>query len=68
MLCPKCKGKLGVIDNVNAPDNELYRLRRCKECGHTIYTIEYEADADKYFLNRWDEHHRNRHRNKKEKK
>lgn len=37
MKCPKCNGPLRVLDTVqNDKENEIYRARKCIECGHTF--------------------------------
>lgn len=42
MYCPLCGGKTGVCENVlNDKENEMYRRRKCKECGHKFYTLEF---------------------------
>lgn len=57
MVCKKCGGGLWIIDNVHNLNNESYRRRKCKECGHIMYTIETEVEWDdiKY---RWSLYHR----------
>lgn len=47
MTCPKCGGKTKVINSRDAIDQDeevRVRRRRCEECAHTYYTIEYEID------------------------
>lgn len=39
MECPKCGGKLRVLDNTSL-DGVTYRKRRCNECGKVIWTTE----------------------------
>jgi hypothetical protein len=34
----------------NAPQNEIYRKRKCVSCGHIFYTTEFEVDANDAFL------------------
>ena len=47
MNCPKCGGKVSVLENFNnTEDNEIYRKRKCKKCGNVFYTVEFEADED----------------------
>lgn len=61
MKCPKCNGKLGVIDSVhNDRENETYRARQCKNCGHLFHTVEYEVIQNKRFEEDWAEFHRRR--------
>lgn len=66
MKCPRCEGKLRVIDSVNAPLNEIYRRRRCVACGHEFYTVEFEAIVDEKFKKYWSIYHRDGHRKKEE--
>lgn len=41
MSCPECNAKTTVIDGSNNfNENELYRKRKCLNCGKTYYTIE----------------------------
>lgn len=59
MRCPKCSGKLLVVDNVhNRAENETYREKTCVNCGHTFYTVEYEVIENKRFIYDWDSNHR----------
>lgn len=59
MTCPRCEGKVGVIDNTSNPNtNENYRLRKCLECGKKFYTIEMEVETNKEFLDLWYRNHR----------
>ena len=66
MNCPKCDHKVRVIDTTtNFVDNEIYRIRKCPSCGHTYYTIEFEADMDDQFKKNWVKYNRSsvRYRN-----
>lgn len=40
--CPKCGGDTKVIDcgRAASEDIAIRRARKCKECGHRVYTIE----------------------------
>lgn len=60
MICPKCKSEsIRVVDNVKNPNmNEIYRMRKCKDCGHVFYTVEIEAEMDKRFNKDWNKYHR----------
>lgn len=43
MICPSCKSKTRVLDNrlSNGRDNDnTYRSRQCKDCGHRFVTEE----------------------------
>ena len=66
MLCPKCeKEKLAVIDTVkNQDDNEIYRRRRCKNCGHEVFTVEKTTTSTFDFFDKWFSHHRWRDKKK----
>lgn len=66
MNCPKCKGKVKVIDSVNTQDNEIFRRRRCVVCVHEFYTREYEIIPDTKFKSIWGAYHRDGYRKKKE--
>jgi len=47
MTCPKCGGKTKVINSRDAIDQDEEvrdRRRRCEECAHTFYTIEFGID------------------------
>ena len=67
MKCPKCNGEAGVVDSsFNPEDNEYYRRRKCKSCGHSYYTIEFEVSFDESFKETYTKHHRMyAYRNKK---
>jgi transcriptional regulator NrdR family protein len=47
MTCPECGGKVRVLENFDTSDNEIYRRRRCTECSHIFYTVEYEVEHTK---------------------
>ena len=48
-----------VIDTTSNPEKaEIYRKRRCKKCGHEIYTREQEAIVTFNFYEAWWKHHR----------
>ena len=54
MICIKCNEKLYVKDV--RPDHdtgEIYRLYKCKQCGATMYTIEFETDKDNNMVKTW---------------
>lgn len=53
MVCPKCKGKLKVIDSMDVSQNEVYRRKKCLNCGHLLYTCEFEVEATKLFKKEW---------------
>ena len=52
MICPACDGKLEVVETVRNVDY-VYRRRRCKSCGHLIYTTESEVNPDTSFRSVW---------------
>lgn len=59
MKCPKCDGDAGVVDSsFNPEDNEYYRKRKCKSCGHSFYTIEFEVSCDDTFKENYVKNHR----------
>lgn len=64
MVCSKCGGKTGVVDNSNT-DDEIYRIRMCKSCKRRFYTVEYEVEYSEDLIKTWNLHSRQRHRNKK---
>lgn len=54
MTCPDCCGKVTVADTVHITDtNEIYRKRKCLECGHVFYTTEFEVEKTEQFRNEW---------------
>ena len=54
MKCPKCGGKFSPVKNTTVTEeNEVYRRRRCKSCGHTFYTIEFQVEENELFMNDW---------------
>ncbi len=45
MICPKCNGKLKVVDTRNIKkDNSIIRRKRCLSCGALYYTKEKEVE------------------------
>lgn len=62
MTCPKCKGRPSVVCTVNVSWNEIYRQRKCDECGHVFFTVEFEVETNKRFMREWNRY------NKKSKK
>ena len=58
MVCPKCGGKVHVVDNVNTNENETYRQKECLKCRHVFYTVEFEVDNDKSLKDTWKNNHR----------
>lgn len=58
MNCPKCNCKTRVTDVAHTDNNETYRRKRCSECGHVFFTIEFEADKDDAFWEDWQKFNR----------
>lgn len=59
ICCPKCGGATAVVDTVgNSQDGEIYRRRRCVDCKHTLYTIEFEVIDNERFRREWTKLHR----------
>lgn len=59
MTCPKCKDELCIADTVTNPvENEIYRLHKCPNCGHSIFTVEYEVIVNQRFEEDWVEYHK----------
>lgn len=58
MKCPKCKGRVAVKDTVNVFWNEVYRQRKCLECGHVFYTAEFEVEPNAQFRKEWHLYHK----------
>ena len=62
MKCPKCNGKLKVVDNVMKNDENL-RRRMCVDCGHTIYTVEFEVeDTPEFEIDWWNNHRKSEYK------
>jgi transcriptional regulator NrdR family protein len=57
MNCPKCSGRALVVDSVLA-EEENYRKRRCLDCNHVFYTVEYEAVRNEEFREQWKRNYR----------
>ena len=53
MVCPKCKGKIQNVATVNVSWNEVYRRKKCLDCGHVFYTAEFEVEVTKRFKREW---------------
>lgn len=59
MVCPKCNGKVTVIDTVQDTDNnEIYRKRKCCNCEYIFYTTEFEVRKTPQFKEDWGKYHR----------
>lgn len=53
MRCPKCSGRVKVVDTTNSEENEIYRKRKCLDCGHVFYTTEFEVEQTNAFLHEY---------------
>lgn len=58
MKCPKCAGEVRVRDTTYTEENEIYRRRKCLDCGHVFYTMEFEVEASPEFRKEWRKFHR----------
>lgn len=57
MVCPKCSGKVVVVDNVHVA-NDIYRKRRCVDCKDIFFTAEFEVDYEGTFKDEWNSNYR----------
>ena len=57
MVCPKCGGKVGVVDTKTSPGNNVYRRRYCKDCFHSFFTVERQIDDTPKFRTIWQKLH-----------
>jgi transcriptional regulator NrdR family protein len=64
MNCPKCNcSSCTTIDTVqNRTDNEVYRKRKCRDCGHIFYTSEFEVEYSDQFKKDWNKHYRRKYK------
>lgn len=53
MQCPKCGHTTQVTHLTTNDENEEYRRRRCRWCGHIFYTIEFEVEVNDAFKEEW---------------
>lgn len=53
MTCPKCGGKCQTEETLDSPDNEVYRQKRCLNCGHKFFTLEFTVEYDEVFQKEW---------------
>lgn len=67
MKCPDCNGKVRTIDSVNTRYNEVYRKRKCTECGYIFYTCECTVKSDVEFKEEWNLSYRRNKKKEKEK-
>lgn len=62
-MCPECGGRSNVIDNsYNSKCKELYRKRKCEECGTEFFTVEFEAVCNRQFKREWWLYHKKKKR------
>ena len=50
MRCPECFGVVKALETVHTPENEILRRRKCDDCGHQLYTVEFEVEVTPSFL------------------
>lgn len=68
MKCSKCgSDNLRVMDTFPYLDEEVYRRRKCLDCGELIYTVEYEVECNDEFQKTYKELGRMKRSNKSEK-
>lgn len=60
MKCPKCNGKVQVVETIQMPENQVARRRKCLECGRRFYTSEQIVKADLEILDEMAKYHRTR--------
>lgn len=54
MRCPKCNcSNVPEVKAVDVNWNEVYRKRKCPNCGHTFFTCEFEVIPNKRFRREW---------------
>lgn len=57
MKCPKCKGDMkSLCGQIETQNNENYRCKKCLNCGHIIYTVEFEVEVTPQFKREWMQH------------
>ena len=63
MFCPKCGTKTKVIESREV-EEEVFRNRKCPNCGYSFYTEEFESEESKDGLRYiWAEKAKKRRRN-----
>lgn len=60
MRCPKCNRATYIVHMTTSNENEEYRKRRCRGCGHELFTIEFEIEENEQLRNEWPEMFKNR--------
>lgn len=59
MICPECGGKTTVCDTTEIKDtNEIYRQRKCLDCGNKFFTVEFEVERTDAVIDIWTKNHR----------
>jgi hypothetical protein len=53
MKCPKCFGPVRVCDTTYTEENEIYRRKRCRNCGSIVYTLEFEVENNSALQEDW---------------
>lgn len=54
MICPECGGTVGTYETRHEEkENEVYRLRKCKVCEYTFFTIEFQTEVNDEFMKVW---------------
>ena len=61
MNCPKCgSNNLKVIDTISDLDDEIYRCRRCLDCGNKFHTVEFEVESNDEVMDVFRQAHRDK--------
>lgn len=56
MICPKCKSSnIGVTDTMPLGDAEIFRRRKCRDCGYGFRTMEMLDDGSVDFKRKYNE-------------
>ena len=53
MRCSMCGSKTKVIDTRHSSNNEIYRKRRCVECGYEFISMEFEIFLTERTIENW---------------
>ena len=66
MFCPNCSGSISVLDTLNS-ETEIYRHRKCQDCGFKFYTIESAVPSERVapLFTEWQKERSRKHRAKK---
>ena len=60
MRCSMCGSKTKVIDTRHSSNNEIYRKRRCIECGYEFISMEFEIFLTERTIENWNKCERKR--------